>query len=329
MPSHDVMPNMELYQPVQVEDALEIANRYADRGWLVGGGQDTYGWLKDRAKSVDALIDLSAIDELRGISETGEGIEIGALTTLTEIINSEVIKDKFSLLTEAASVVASPQIRNIGTIGGNVSQDVRCWYYRRGLSCYRAGGNLCYADTPQGMNREHALFDTSRCVAAGASDTASALVALDASMVIRNSSGEQLISAENFFVGPANDIENTTVLRSGDILVAVRIPNTWAGANFYWEKVADRNVWDFSLVNIAAAFKVNGGNITDSRIVAGAVQTTPRRLLNVENAVQGQPKNERTAQSARQMAADGARALAHNGFKIPLMQNLVKRAISA
>ena len=329
MPSHDVMPNMELYQPVQVEDALEIANRYADRGWLVGGGQDTYGWLKDRAKSVDALIDLSAIDELRGISETGEGIEIGALTTLTEIINSEVIKDKFSLLTEAASVVASPQIRNVGTIGGNVSQDVRCWYYRRGLSCYRAGGNLCYADTPQGMNREHALFDTSRCVAAGASDTASALVALDASMVIRNSSGEQLISAENFFVGPANDIENTTVLRSGDILVAVRIPNTWAGANFYWEKVADRNVWDFSLVNIAAAFKVNGGNITDSRIVAGAVQTTPRRLLNVENAVQGQPKNERTAQSAMQMAADGARALAHNGFKIPLMQNLVKRAISA
>jgi xanthine dehydrogenase YagS FAD-binding subunit len=323
------MPNMELYQPVQVEDALEIANRYADRGWLVGGGQDTYGWLKDRAKSVDALIDLSAIDELRGVSETGDGIEIGALTTLTEIINSEVIKDKFSLLTEAASVVASPQIRNIGTIGGNVSQDVRCWYYRRGLSCYRAGGNLCYADTPQGMNREHALFDTSRCVAAGASDTASALVALDASMVIRNSSGEQLISAENFFVGPANDIENTTVLRSGDILVAVRIPNTWAGANFYWEKVADRNVWDFSLVNIAAAFKVNGGNITDSRIVAGAVQTTPRRLLNVENAVQGQPKNERTAQSAMQMAADGARALAHNGFKIPLMQNLVKRAISA
>ena len=329
MPSHDVMPNMELYQPVQVEDALEIANRYADRGWLVGGGQDTYGWLKDRAKSVDALIDLSAIDELRGISETGEGIEIGALTTLTEIINSEVIGDKFSLLTEAASVVASPQIRNIGTIGGNVSQDVRCWYYRRGLSCYRAGGNLCYADTPQGMNREHALFDTSRCVAAGASDTASALVALDASMVIKNSSGEQLISAENFFVGPANDIENTTVLRSGDILVAVRIPNTWAGANFYWEKVADRNVWDFSLVNIAAAFKVNDGNIADSRIVAGAVQTTPRRLLNVENAVQGQPKNERTAQSAMQMSADGARALAHNGFKIPLMQNLVKRAISA
>ena len=329
MPSHDVMPNMELYQPVQVEDALEIADRLADRGWLVGGGQDTYGWLKDRAKDVDALIDLSAIESLRGIRETADGVEIGALTTLTEIINSDVLKNSYALLTNAAGVVASPQIRNIGTLGGNVSQDVRCWYYRRGLSCYRAAGNLCYADTPEGMNREHALFDASRCVAAGASDTSSALVALDASMVIENSSGDRVVSAEDFFVGPANDIENTTILRPGDILTAVRIPSTWANASFYWEKVADRNVWDFSLVNIAAAFKLSGGNITDSRIVAGAVQTTPRRLTNVEIAVQGQPKNQETGESVMNMATDGARALAHNGFKVPLLQNLVKRAISA
>jgi xanthine dehydrogenase YagS FAD-binding subunit len=323
------MPNMELYQPVQVEDALEIADRLADRGWLVGGGQDTYGWLKDRAKDVDALIDLSAIESLRGIRETTDGVEIGALTTLTEIVNSGVLKNSYSLLTDAASVVASPQIRNIGTLGGNVSQDVRCWYYRRGLSCYRAGGNLCYADTPEGMNREHALFDASRCVAAGASDTSSALVALEASMVIQNSGGERVVSAEDFFVGPANDIENTTVLRPGDILTAVRIPSTWANAAFYWEKVADRNVWDFSLVNIAAAFKVSSGNITDSRIVAGAVQTTPRRLTDVESAVQGQPKNQQTGESVMNLATDGARTLAHNGFKVPLLQNLVKRAISA
>ena len=328
MPSHDVMPNMELYQPIQVEDALEIANRYAERGWLVGGGQDTYGWLKDRAKSVDALIDLSAIEELRGIRETTEGVEIGALTTLTEIVNSDVLQSNFSLLTDAAAVVASPQIRNIGTLGGNVSQDVRCWYYRRGLSCYRAGGNLCYADTPQGMNREHALFEGSRCVAAGASDTASALVALDASMVIRNQNGETVVSAEDFFVGPANDIINPTILRPGDILTTVRIPNTWAGATFYWEKVADRNVWDFSLVNIAAAFKTSDGNITESRIVAGAVQTTPRRLTTVENAIQGRPKNQQTGESVMTLATEGARTLAHNGFKVPLLQNLVKRAIS-
>ena len=320
---------MELYQPVQVEDALEIASRFADRGWLVGGGQDTYGWLKDRAKSVDALIDLSGIESLRGIRETDDGIEIGALTTLTEVINNEIIQQRYSLLSDAAKQVASPQIRNIGTLGGNVSQDVRCWYYRRGLSCYRAGGNLCYADTPQGMNREHALFDSSRCVAAGTSDTAPALVALDASMVIRNSTGERVVSAEDFFVGPANDIKNTTILRPGEILAGVRIPSTWANASFYWEKVADRNVWDFSLVNIAAAFKLNGDAIEDSRIVAGAVQTTPRRLTNVENAIQGQTKNLATGESVKQIASEGARALAHNGFKIPLLQNLVKRAISA
>lgn len=329
MPSHDVMPNMELYQPVQVEDALAIADRLAERGWLVGGGQDTYGWLKDRAKSADALIDLSAIESLRGIRETADGIEIGALTTLTEVATSDLVRGSFSLLADAAGKVASPQIRNIGTLGGNVSQDVRCWYYRRGLSCYRAGGNLCYADTPQGMNREHALFDQSRCVAAGASDTAPALVALDASMVIQNVSGERVVSAQDFFVGPANDIENTTILRPGDILTAVRIPSTWANADFYWEKVADRNVWDFSLVNVAAAFKVSGGQIQDSRIVVGAVQTTPRRLTDVENAIRGNTRSAETAESVKEMATTGARTLAHNGFKVPLMQNLVKRAISA
>lgn len=329
MPSHDVMPNMELYQPVQVEDALAIADRLAERGWLVGGGQDTYGWLKDRAKATDALIDLSAIESMRGIRDTGDGIEIGALSTLTEITNNPLIKERYSVLSDAAAVVASPQIRNIGTLGGNISQDVRCWYYRRGLSCYRAGGNLCYADTPEGMNREHSLFEASRCVAASASDTAPALVALDATMIIRSLDSEREVAAQDYFVGPAIDIENTTVLRPGEILTSVRIPTTWANATFYFEKVADRNVWDFSLVSVAAAFKVTAGNIEDSRIVCGAVQCTPRRVSNVENAIRGQAKNSATAESVGEMATDGARELAHNGFKVPLMQNLVKRAISA
>ncbi|MCB1670338.1 MAG: xanthine dehydrogenase family protein subunit M [Gammaproteobacteria bacterium] len=329
MPSYDVMPNMELYQPARVEEALDIADRLAERGWLVGGGQDTYGWLKDRAKSAEALIDLSGIESLRGIRETADGIEIGALTTLTEIANNPLIQERYALLSDAAGVVASPQIRNIGTIGGNLSQDVRCWYYRRGLSCYRAGGNLCYADTPEGMNREHSLFETSRCVAASPSDTAPAVVALDATMVIRNVDGERTVSAEDYFVGPAVDIENTTVLRPGEILTAVRIPSTWANATFYFEKVADRNVWDFSLVNIAAAFQISGGTIQNSRIVAGAVQATPRRLTRVENAVRGQARTAATGESVAALAAEGARVLAHNGYKVPLLQNLVKRSLSA
>ncbi|ALO46843.1 FAD binding domain-containing protein [Pseudohongiella spirulinae] len=329
MPAYDNMPEMDLYQPVQVEDALALASRLADRGWLLGGGQDTYGWIKDRAKRPEALIDLNGIESMRGIRETSNGIEIGALTTLTEVANNSLIKERYALLAKAASVVASPQIRNVGTIAGNVAQDVRCWYYRRGLDCYRAGGNLCYADTPEAQNREHALFNASRCVAVTPSDTAPALVALEAEMVIARNGGQRVVAAENFFVGPAVDIENTTVLREGEILTAVRIPAKWANAEFYYEKVADRNVWDFALVSIAAAMRIEGGNIADSRLVCGAVECTPRRLTSVERAIRGRPRNQATADMVAGMAVQGAKPLARNHYKIPMMDNLVKRALTA
>ena len=236
MPSYDNMPEMELYQPVQIQDAVSLAARLAERGWLVGGGQDTYGWIKDRAKRPEALIDLTGIESMRGIRETADGIEIGALTTLTEIHSNDMIRSQYGVLAEAAEAVASPQIRNVGTLAGNVSQDVRCWYYRRGLQCYRAGGNLCYADTPEGQNREHALFNASRCVAVTPSDTGPALVALEATMVINSESGERTVAAEDFFIGPDVDIENTTVLRPGEILTAVRIPAKWANADYFLRK---------------------------------------------------------------------------------------------
>jgi xanthine dehydrogenase YagS FAD-binding subunit len=329
MPSYDNMPAMELYQPVQLQDALEIASRLADRGWLVGGGQDTYGWIKDHAKKPEALIDLNGIESLRGIRETSDGIEIGALTTLTEVVNNPLIREKYALLSKAASVVASPQIRNAGTLAGNVAQDVRCWYYRRGLTCYRAGGNLCYADTPEAQNREHALFNASRCVAVTPSDTAPALVALEAQMVITSRSGERVVPAERFFVGPDVDILNTTVLRDGEILTAVRIPAKWANAEYYHEKVADRNVWDFALVSIAAVMRMEGGTIADSRLVCGAVECVPRRLRSVERAIQGQPRNQATADMVAGLASQGAQPLTHNHFKMPLMDNLVTRLLTA
>lgn len=329
MAGYDNMPDMELYQPVQIDDALALAARLAERGWLIGGGQDTYGWIKDRAKRPEALIDLNGIESLRGIRDTGNGIEIGALTTLTELANNPLIRERYSLLSKAASVVASPQIRNAGTLGGNVVQDVRCWYYRRGLDCYRAGGNLCYADTPEAQNREHALFNASRCVAVTPSDTAPALVALEAQMVITSQRGERVVPAERFFVGPDINIEKTTVLRDGEILTAVRIPAKWANAEFHYEKVADRNVWDFALVSIAAAMRIEGGNIAESRLVCGAVQCTPRRLTNVERAIQGRPRNEATANLVAGMASQGARPLNQNHFKMPLMDNLVARVLTA
>ena len=325
--SHDVMPDIELYQPADEATALDLASRLGNEGWLLGGGQDTYGWLKDRNKNPSAMIELTQIDAWKGITETVDGIEIGAVTTLTDIARDPLIQSRFGLLAEAAGIVASPQIRNVGTLGGNLIQDTRCWYYRRGLDCYRAGGNICYADSPEGLNREHALFGASRCVAVTPSDTAPALVALDATMVVSSTSGQREIPAQDFFVGPDRDILNMTVLNEGEILTAVRIPNTWANAEFYFEKVADRNVWDFALVNVAAAFRTSGENIEDARIVCGAVECVPRRLEDIEAAIRGQSRSESTANSVAEMATVGARPLNYNNFKVPLMQNLVKRAI--
>jgi xanthine dehydrogenase YagS FAD-binding subunit len=327
MAQHDVMPDMELFQPVTVEDASAMAERLGGAGWVLAGGQDTYGWLKDRAKHPKAMIDLAAIESLRGIRETSRGLEIGAMTTLRDITRSEAVRSRFGLLADAADRVASPQIRNQGTLGGNLSQDTRCWYYRRGLSCYRAGGNICYADSPEGMNREHAIFGASRCVAVSPSDTATALVALDATMVIHNTDGESRVEARDFFVGPAVNITHMTVLRPGDILTKVEIPNTWAGATFYFEKVADRNVWDFALVSIAAAMKISGSVIEDARFVCGAVECVPRRLDSVERAVRGKPRNEQTGDSVAALASQGAAPLNYNHFKIPLVENLVRRAL--
>lgn len=325
--SHDVMPDIELYQPTDEANALALAATLGRDGWLLAGGQDTFGWLKDRNKTPAAMIELTQIDAWKGIRETGDGIEIGAVTTLTEIANNPLIQSRYGVLAKAAGHVASPQIRNVGTLGGNLNQDARCWYYRRGLDCYRAGGNICYADSPQGLNREHALFGASRCVAVSPSDTAPALVALDATMVIQSQSGQRLVSAQDYFVGPARDIVNMTVLNPGEILTAVRIPNTWADAEFYFEKVADRNVWDFALVNIAAVMKVSGGVIQDVRLACGAVECVPRRLEAVENALRGQQRSEQVANQVASIATQGARPLNYNHFKIPLMENLVKRAV--
>ena len=325
--SHDVMPDIELYQPTDEANALALANTLGSDGWLLGGGQDTYGWLKDRNKTPAAMIELTQVDAWKGIKEIPSGIEIGAVTTITEIANNPLVQSRYALLATAASKVASPQIRNVGTLGGNLNQDARCWYYRRGLDCYRAGGNLCYADSPEGLNREHAIFGASRCVAVTPSDTAPALVALDATMVVSSESGQRLIPAQDYFVGPARDIVNMTVLNEGEILTAVRLPSEWANAEFYFEKIADRNVWDFALVSVAAAMKVSGGTIEDARIACGAVECVPRRLEAVENAIRGQQRSEELAARAGEMATDGARTLNYNNFKVPLMQNLVKRAI--
>ena len=328
----DVMPAFELLQPSSTADAQKLLAQYGDDAWVLAGGLDSFDWLKDRIRKPKFVVDLSGIDELRGIRTIGDhasaGIEIGAMTTLTEVVNHPMVQQKYGLLAEAAELVASPQIRNQGTIGGNVSQDTRCWYYRGGWPCYRAGGNICYADTPEGRNREHAILHADRCVAVNPSDSAPAFIALDAKFVMRTPKGERVVDAEDYFVGPDIDITRLHILKPGDLLTAIRIPPTWAGAQFYFEKVRDRNVWDFPLMNVASAMVTSGDSIDRIRIAVNGAAARPLRLKAVEDAVRGKPRNAATGEMAGKLAVQGAMPLQFNAYKIPLMRNLVKRAIA-
>jgi xanthine dehydrogenase YagS FAD-binding subunit len=324
----DVMPAFQLLQPTSVADAQKLLEQYGRDAWVLAGGLDSFDWLKDRIRKPKAVVDLSGIEELKGIRTTSDGVEIGAMTTLTEVVRNPTIKAKYGLLAEAAELVASPQIRNQGTLGGNVSQDARCWYYRAGWPCYRAGGNICYADTPVGRNREHAILHAERCVAVNPSDSAPALIALDAKFVLRTPKGEHVVDAEDYFVGPDIDIMRMNILQPGSLLTAIRIPSTWAGANFFFEKVRDRNVWDFPLLNVASAMIVSGNTIQKIRIAVNAAAARPLRLRAVEDAVRGRDRSVATGEMAGKLAVEGSVPLQFNAYKIPLMRNLVKRAIS-
>ena len=327
----DVMAAFELYQPSSIADAQKLLEKHGSEAWVLAGGLDSFDWLKDRIRKPKFVVDLSGIEELRGVRAAGnhasDGIEIGAMTTLTKVVNHPIIQQKYGLLAQAAELVASPQIRNQGTIGGNVSQDTRCWYYRAGWPCYRAGGNVCYADTPEGRNREHAILQAERCVAVNPSDSAPALIALDAKFVIRTSKGERVVDAEDYFVGPDIDITRFHILQPGDLLTVIRIPSTWAGAQFYFEKIRDRNVWDFPLMNVASAMVTSGDDIERIRIAVNGAAARPLRLKTVEDAVRGKPCNAATGEMAGKLAVQGAVPLQFNAYKIPLMRNLVKRAI--
>jgi xanthine dehydrogenase YagS FAD-binding subunit len=336
------MAAFELFQPASVADAQKLLEQHGPDAWVLAGGLDSFDWLKDRIRKPKVVVDLSGVGELRGIRAVGNnndgsgGVEIGAMTTLTEVVNHPIVKQKYDLLAQAVALVASPQIRNQGTLGGNVSQDTRCWYYRSGWPCYRAGGNICYADTPVGRNREHAILHADRCVAVNPSDSAPALIALDAKFVIRTRKGERVVDAEDYFIGPDIDITRLHILQPGDLLTAIRIPFTWAGAQFYFEKIRDRNVWDFPLMNVASALVTSGDasqgdasaqTIDRMRISVNAAAARPLRLKAVEDAVRGKPRNAATGEMAGRLAVQGSVPLQFNAYKIPLMRNLVKRAI--
>jgi xanthine dehydrogenase YagS FAD-binding subunit len=326
----DMMHIFEMLQPTSLDEAVALLDKHGKDGWVIAGGKDSFDWFKDRVKKPEYLIDISGVKELYGIEDKGDHIAIGPMVTLTDLNQNKLVRELFPVLADAAGRVASPQIRNSGTIGGNICQDTRCAYYRDGFPCYRAGGNTCYANTPTAMNREHTLFEAKRCVAVTPADTAPALSVLDAQMVIARDGKLRTVSVDDFFVGPEIDIERMTAVErdKGDLLVQIKIPKTWAGSRQYFEKVADRQVWDFALVNVAMAAKVGAdGSIEALQMSCGAVQCTPRRLKDVESLVVGEKANGELEKLVERVAARGAKPLNYNQFKAPLMSQLAKRAI--
>ena len=323
----DVMPAFELFQPASVDEALALVGEH--RGaWVLAGGLDSFDWLKDRIKRPAVVVDLSAIAELKRIELTDDGLDIGAMATLTEVVDHPIVRKEYRILADAAEAAASPQIRNQGTIGGNLTQDTRCWSYRSGWECYRAGGNICYADTPVAVNREHAILGADRCVAVNPSDTAPALVALEAKnghsqwapqprrrcRGLLHRPGHRHHAHDRGRAGRSPDDDPGAVRVGGrGVLLRKDSRPQRLGLRARERRVGDR--------------RPERRRSTASGIVVNGVAPTPVRLARVEEAVRGRPRNEETAEMAGQLSVEGARPLHHNGYKVPLMRNLVKRAI--
>ncbi|BAS28737.1 molybdopterin dehydrogenase [Limnochorda pilosa] len=327
-----MMPAFELFQPSSVDEAIGVLRRYDKESWVLAGGLDSLEWLKNRvewpkAPYPRAMVSLEGIEELRGIRSGPDGLEIGAMTTLSELAEHPEVVDRYGVLASAAGQVASPQIRNQGTLGGNIAQDSRCWYYRGGFDCYRAGGNTCYADTPTAMNHDHCLLGADRCITVNSSDVAPALIALDARVVIRGPGGEDVVPIERFYIGPGTDITRMNVLEPGMVITRVQVPGAWSGTRSYFEKARHRQSWDFGAVNVAAVARLSGGIIEGIRLAVNGVAPTPLRLTAVEEAVTGSPPDEETATIAGETAIWGARPVHYSDYKVTLLRNLVRRAI--
>lgn len=323
----DMIPRHRHIDVDSVGDAIGVLQEHGRDARVISGNTELADWMKNRIKTPRVVVDLKNIDELHGINTRDDGgLRIGAMATVNEVVKSDLVRENFGLLSEAASAVATPQIRNQGRIGGNLAQDSWCRYYREGFDCYRAGGNTCYAVTDD--SREHSVTDYNRCITANPSDTAPAFIALGSEVVIEGPRGERRQPLSEFFVGPETNITVMNDLSHDEILKEIIVPGTWAGADFYFEKVRDRNQWDFALVNIAAAVQRSGRSVSDVRLVSNGIAPKPKRLRAAENAVRGNSLSESRIDSAAEAILPNVEPFADNEYKVPLTRNLVRRALA-
>jgi len=325
------MKQFDLYEPTSISEATGFLNQFGAKAKVVAGGSDLLGgvmkdWVTGKGMPLpDQIIDLTTIPDLKGIKSGADGYHIGATTTLTELIEHQELSTKVPLLGESAQSVASPLIRNFGTLGGNVNQRPRCWFFRgENFACYKKGGDFCYAVT--GDNRFHAIIGGELCYIVHPSDTATALLALNAQSTIVGPGGTRTVAFDDYFHGPREDVLTENALKPNEVMTEVFVPAPAAGTKMAWNKLKDRQVYDFALVSVAVAFTLDGGNWKDGRVTVGGVAPVPYRATVVENALKGKDVKSSVKAAAAQLRTV-ARPMSLNAYKIDLAQTLIERTI--
>ncbi len=316
----------EYYDAKTVNEAVALLDEYREEARIIAGGTDLVGLMKNKVLLPKVLINIKNITDMNDVVETADGIAIGALTLIDDIERSTLIKSKYPILFEAARAIASPHIRNMATIGGNLCQDVRCWYYRRspvtGISfdCRRKKENgICYAIN--GENQNHAIIGGAECFAVCPSDMAAALLALDAKINTVTTSGGRAIPIDKFYTSLGN------VLEPDELITAIQVPTVESGVRQRFLKFRRRKAIDFAIASVAAVIKLNHNIVTDARIVLGGVAPEPYRAVKAEEAIIGAPVTESTVAKAAKAAINDAVPLSKNSYKIPVIETLVKRAL--
>lgn len=299
----------------------------------IAGGSDLLGWIKEDVQGAgeprwELLVDIATVPGSDEITfDEANGLTLGSLATLTAIGASSVVRDRFPVLAKSADAAASPNIRNVGTIGGNLNQRPRCGYLRNTeFDCFKKGGDFCFAVT--GKNEFHAILEGEKCFIVHPSDSAPALMALRAEAVIRTPSGEKTVSFDDYFVGPATDILKETILQQGDLLTAIRIPTPASGTGMSFIKVQLRGeTYDFAVVNVATVLKMSGNTIDEASIVLSGVGPTPYRATAAEDALKGQTLTDALVQQAAGQALLPARPMTENAYKVDLSKTLIVRSV--
>jgi xanthine dehydrogenase YagS FAD-binding subunit len=311
-----------------VEEAVTLLRRYKGKANLIAGGTDLLGKMKDRVlpKYPEALINLKTIPGLDHIEENNDTLNIGSLALLEDIAHNSLVKDKFPALAEAARKTASPHIREMGTIGGNICQDIRCWYYRHPenrFPCLRKGGGKCYAY--DGDNRYHSIFGASveeGCIAVHPGDIAPVLIAYNAKI----KTSKRTISAEDFFIV---DNQKTTCLDDDEIVTKIQVPVTTNGTKSVYIKFAVRKSIDFPIVNCAAVIETSKAKVSSARICLNAVYVKPYRATKAEKTISGTKITEKNALSAAEATVSEVKPLSENGYMVEIIKIMLKRAIMA